>query len=488
MTTENHAACYAALKSKDSRFDGHFFVGVASTGIYCRPVCRARLPKPENCTFFKTAAEAERAGFRPCLLCRPELAPGSAPVDASRRLAFLAAAQLEEHCGSIGNLGELARSLGCTDRHLRRVFKEEYHVSPVEYLQTCRLLLAKSLLTDTDLSVLEAAMAAGFGSLRRFNALFKAKYRLTPTELRRQTAETAGQIGRDVTLTLGYRPPYGWNRLLSFLELRAIPGVEIVRDGVYCRTVRLEKRDGAEVCGWIRAENMPGKNALSVTVSAPLLAVLPQVLARVKRLFDLDCDPNRIAETLQVMDQVRPGLCVPGTRVPGCFDPFEMSVRAILGQQITVKAATTLAGRLARTLGTPVETGVEGLTHVFPTAREICGLGEPISGKLGPLGIISARSNTIFALAQKLADRSLRLTAGADPERAMEQLTAIPGIGPWTAGYIAMRALGWTDAFLETDYGIKKALAPRTKREIAALAEGWRPWRSYAAMNLWNSL
>lgn len=510
MTIDNHAACYAAFQSKDSRFDGHFFVGVTSTGIYCRPVCRARLPRPENCTFFKTAAEAERAGFRPCLLCRPELAPGCAPmvpatrlrtcsaipqtgtvcapVDASHRLAVLAAKQLEEHCGSIESLEELAASLGCTARHLRRVFREEYRVSPVEYLQTCRLLLAKSLLTDTGLSVLEAAMASGFGSLRRFNALFQARYHLSPTSLRRQTGGAVKQEGQGISLFLGYRPPYGWDRLLAFLALRAIPGVEAVRENAYYRTVRLVKRDGAEVCGWIKAENMPGQNALRVTVSASLLAVLPQTLARVKELFDLSCDPNRICETLQTMDALKPGLCAPGVRVPGCFDPFEMAVRTILGQQITVKGATTLAGRIARELGTPIRTEVNGLTHLFPTAQDICGLEEPVSARLGPLGMIAARSNTISALAGKLSDGSIRLAAGADPERTAAQLMEIPGIGAWTAHYMVMRALGWTDAFLETDYGIKKALAPRKGKEILALAESWRPWRSYAMMNLWNSL
>lgn len=216
--------------------------------------------------------------------------------------------------------------------------------------------------------------------------------------------------------------------------------------------------------------------------------MLPQVLARVRELFDLNCDPNRINETLQAMETLKSGLCVPGVRVPGCFDPFEMAVRTILGQQITVKGATTLAGRVARELGTPIRTEVEGLTHVFPTARDICGLEEPVSGRLGDLGIIAARANTISALAGKMMDGSIRLSAGADPEQTAAQLMELPGIGAWTAGYMAMRASGWTDAFLETDHGIKKALAPRKAGEIRELAERWRPWRSYAMMNLWNSL
>ena len=331
-------------------------------------------------------------------------------------------------------------------------------------------------------------MASGFGSLRRFNDLFRARYHLSPTSLRRQTGQADRPEGQNISLMLGYRPPYDWERLLAFLAPRAIPGVEIVRDSAYYRTVRLVRRDGTNVCGWIRAENVPAQNALRVTVSTPLLAVLPQVLARVRELFDLNCDPNRINETLQAMETLKPGLCVPGVRVPGCFDPFEMAVRTILGQQITVKGATTLAGRLARELGTPIRTEVEGLTHVFPTARDICGLEEPVSGRLGALGIIAARANTISALAGKMMDGSIRLSAGADPEQTAAQLMELPGIGAWTAGYMAMRASGWTDAFLETDHGIKKALAPRKAGEIRELAERWRPWRSYAMMNLWNSL
>lgn len=488
MMEDNHEACYAALKSKDPRFDGHFFVGVASTGIYCRPVCRARLPKPGNCTFFATAAEAERAGYRPCLQCRPELAPGSAPVDASRTLAHRTARLLEENCGTIENLRELAARLGCTDRHLRRVFAEEYHVSPIEYLQTCRLLLAKNLLTDTQLSVLEVAMAAGFGSLRRFNALFKKQYRLAPTALRRQAARGGQQDGQNAAVTLGYRPPYEWGKLLDFLSLRAIPGVELVQENAYYRTVQLTLKDQKKAVGWIKAVNIPDKNALKVTVSASLLAALPQVLSKVRLLFDLYCDPAVVSETLAVMNSIKPGLNVPGTRLPGCFDCFEMSVRAVLGQQITVKAAGTLAGRLAQAFGTPVPTEIQGLTHVFPTPENILALEGPISNHLGPLGIISARAGTIHALAEFFAERTAEFGFTSDPDTEMKLLKELPGIGEWTAQYIAMRALGWTDAFPAADYGIKKALAPRTQKEIISLADSWRPWRAYAAVNLWNSL
>ncbi|SBV96901.1 Metal-binding domain of Ada [uncultured delta proteobacterium] len=480
-------AWYAAFKAKDARFDGRFFVGVSSTGIYCRPVCPAKLPKEENCTFYGSAAAAEQAGYRPCLMCRPELAPGAAPIDATSALVRKAARLLEENCGSGQNIGEYVHRLGCSDRHLRRAFTAEFNVSPVQYLQTCRLLLAKNLLTDTDLSVTDVAMAAGFGSLRRFNDLFKQQYRLPPTALRKQAASAREGAG-NATLLLGYRPPYRWRELCDFLALRAVPGVERVDDDGYMRTVRYAAGEGKYVSGWLRVEHRPKKNALAVTVSPALLPALPHVLARVRALFDLYCYPDAVYETLSVMNDLRPGLCVPGTRLPGCFEPFEMAVRAVLGQQITVKAAGTLAGRIAETFGTPVASGVAGLTHAFPSASDIAALDGDIADRFGPLGVTRARANTIRALALKIASGEIDCTLPVQPEAAIEKLLAVPGIGIWTAQYIAMRAMGWPDAFPHTDYGVKKALASFSEDEIVRLAESWRPWRGYAAVNLWNSL
>ncbi len=483
MSENENRAWYAAFKAKDARFDGRFFVGISSTGIYCRPICRARLPKAENCTFYPSAAAAERAGFRPCLLCRPELAPGTAPVDAAHSLAFRAARMLEEHCHHNRSIEELAGRLGCTARHLRRAFAAQFQVSPVQYVQTCRLLLAKNLLTGTRLPVIEVALAAGFGSLRRFNALFKQQYRLTPTDLRR----SAGAKDADrLTLGLGYRPPYRWEQILDFLALRAIPGVEVVQNGEYWRTVSLIGEERRPVRGWIGVGNRPEKNMLTVTLDTALLPVLPRVLARIRRLFDLDCNPEAVYEALAGMNEIRPGLCVPGTRLPGSFDPFEMAVRAVLGQQITVKGARTLAARLVEAYGAPIRTGVEGLTHTFPAPEAILALGEPIGDRLGPLGITGARAVTIRELARELAGKEF--DPGSRPEEEVQKLLALPGIGPWTAQYIAMRALAWPDAFPHTDYGVKKALAPRTEKEILALADSWRPWRGYATINLWNSL
>lgn len=469
MLATDSTGLYAAFKAKDARFDGRFFAGISTTGIYCRPVCRAKQPKSENCTFYLTAAEAKQAGYRPCLLCRPEIAPGSSITDATAALVHRAARMLEENCGSGQSLDELAGRLGCTDRHLRRVFKAEYNVSPVQYLQTCRLLLAKSLLTDTNLPVLEVAMTAGFGSLRRFNDLFKKHYQLSPTALRKRMSEEKKQSS-NITLALGYRPPYRWEEMLGFLAGRAIPGVEVVRDGEYLRTVHLVDADQRHVYGWLRVGNKPKKNTLTVTVSETLLPVLPQVLAKVRQLFDLYCDPESVYETLAPMNNIRPGLCVLGTRLPGSFNAFEMAVRAVLGQQITVKAAT-LAARLVDAYGAPIKTGIEGLTHVFPSPEDILALQGPIENHLGPLGIIAARARTIYELAKASEQGKIDFGLCAQPEIEMKKLLAIPGIGSWIAQYIAMRTMEWPDAFLETDAGVKKALEPHSSKELLEMAE-----------------
>ncbi len=484
---DNHSGLYAAFMAKDARFDGRFFVGISSTGIYCRPICRARKPKAENCTFYSTAAEAEQAGYRPCLLCRPELAPGTSIADARANLVRRAARMLEENCGSGQNLEEIAGRLGCTDRHLRRVFTAEYNVSPVQYLQTCRLLLAKNLLTDTNLSILEVAMSAGFGSLRRFNDSFKKHYHLAPTALRKRISEEK-KHNSDITLALGYRPPYRWEEMLNFLAGRAIAGIEVVENGEYMRTVNLKDAEGKHVYGWVRIGHKPKKNALSVTVSETLLSMLPQVLARIRHLFDLYCNPDVMYEILQVMNDIHPSLCTLGIRVPGCFDAFEMAARAVLGQQITVKAASTLAARIVETYGTPVQTGIEGLTHIFPSPEDILAMGEDVTNNFGVLGVTSARSNTIFELARSFTQGEVDFDLCAQPEEEIKKLMKINGIGSWTAQYIAMRTMEWTDAFLETDAGVKKALPSYTSKELLKMAEAWRPWRSYATVNLWNTL
>jgi AraC family transcriptional regulator of adaptative response / DNA-3-methyladenine glycosylase II len=495
-------ACYAALKSRDFRFDGRFFVGVSSTGIYCRPICRVKRPKEKNCAFFISAAAAEAAGYRPCLKCRPELAPGLAPMDAPARIARRAAFILADDFSAENSLEDLAAALGISGRHLRRVFYAAYGVPPVQYVQTLRLLLAKNLLTDTALPITEISMTAGFGSVRRFNDLFKKQYRLAPGSLRKAlkgSAKNPGPVSRgasksppgagdgEITLLLGYRPPYRWDALLAFLAGRAISGVEAAADNTYRRTVTARNR-GRVYRGWISVANRPEKNALALTLSPSLAPVLPKVLARVRILFDTDCDPPEIYEKISGLNDMAAGLCLPGTRLPGCFDPFEMSVRAVLGQQITVKAAKTLANRFASALGEKIRTPFEDLCCTFPGPEKILNIKKPVENSLGALGITGARSRSIYALAEALTSGAVTLSPRADPEAETRKLLALPGFGPWTVQYIGMRALSWPDALPHTDYGIKKALAGKTDREILALSEAWRPWRAYAAINLWNSL
>jgi AraC family transcriptional regulator of adaptative response / DNA-3-methyladenine glycosylase II len=540
---------YAAFVARDDRLDGRAFVGVSSTGIYCRPTCKARMPKIDNCTFYSSAAGAERAGYRPCLLCRPELAPGNSIVGAKTSLAHRAAGLLEENCGNEQNIGLLAEKLGCTDRHLRRVFAKEFGVTPAQYLRTCRLLLAKSLLTETDLPITEIAIISGFGSIRRFNDLFQKQYQMSPTLLRKQRDASAKEhktatpiaktehltrhtakskviapntqlvhLQEGITVSLGYRPPYRWNEMLDFLSFRAVPGVEAVENGEYLRTVQLSSGLSAQTAhahrassaaqqptikGWIRVGNNEEKSTLTVTLSQSLLPVLPQVLARVRHLFDLSSDPFAVGEVLISMNNITPDLYVIGLRVPGCFDPFEMAVRAVLGQQITVRAARTLAARFVERFGEPISLSPETravqplasshkpqlLTHTFPTPQHIAALKGPIADHLGPLGIIARRAQTIQALAKALVKGDLDLSPTACPEDEINKLLALSGIGKWTAHYLAMRALGWPDAFLETDYGVKKALEKHaaTRKELLALADTWRPWRGYATVNLWNA-
>ncbi len=479
-------ACYAALKAHDARFDGRFFIGISSTRIYCRPVCRVKMPKEENCTFFVSAAAAEASGFRPCRRCRPELAPGLSLEDSISQIAQRAVMIMEENCLADMKITDLAGLLEISDRHLRRAFSARFGVSPVQYLQTRRLLLAKSLLADTELSVTEVALYAGFGSIRRFNDLFRKYYRATPSSFR-SSEKAMTENTETITLRLGYRPPYAWDELIGFLAERAIPGIELVKDRAYHRTVSIKNGDNL-YCGWISVVNKPKMNSLSVTMCSALLPVLSKVLARIQCLFDLNCNPTEIYNKLSVLNELSPDLCIPGLRLPGCFNPFEMSVRAILGQQITVKAARTLAMRFAHTYGERISTPFEELQYTFPNPEVIFRLTAPIENQLGPLGITGARARSIYALAEAIENGGVHFTPEADPEQELAKLLKLPGFGPWTVQYIGMRAFGWPDAFPHTDYGVKKALPGRNEKELLELAQAWKPWRSYATMNLWNSL
>jgi AraC family transcriptional regulator, regulatory protein of adaptative response / DNA-3-methyladenine glycosylase II len=465
--------CYQAILTHDARFDGRFFVGVATTRIYCRTVCTARTPRRESCTFYGSAAAAERAGYRPCLRCRPELAPGSAPLDSVSRLAAAAVRRIEDGALAEQRLGDLAAELGISDRHLRRVIDAEYGVSPIELVQTQRLHLAKRLLTDTALPVTEVAFASGFSSLRRFNALFRERYRLTPSDLRQRR----GQIALPETLVaqVAFRPPLAADALFHYLQRRTWRGVEAIDDRQYLRTVAIGRHRG-----WLKIEPNGPRHTFRIEFSASLLPALLPLLARVKRLLDLAAEPQQIAAHLGPLAAAHPGL-----RVPGAFDSFEVAVRAVLGQQISVKAATTLAGWFVAAFGEPIETPFPTLTHLSPTAERVAGARPE---ELVSLGITTARANSLLALARACAEGKIVLEPGADVEGTLNRLKALPGIGEWTAQYVAMRALSWPDAFPATDLGVRKALNETNPTRVLQIAKAWQPWRSYATMHLWKSL
>ena len=473
-------ALYSVFASRDERFDGVFYVGVTSTGIYCRPVCTAKTPRAANCRYFTSAESAEKARFRPCLRCRPELAPGNAPVDDAHRLAALLVQRIDEGMLDDGaGLDVVAKKFGWSTRQIRRVVQKELGVSPIELVLTRRLLLAKQLLTETKMPVSQVAFASGFASLRRFNDAFSGRYHMPPTRFRKNVEHAVGLSSTDVlTLQLNYRAPYDWNALLAFLAARATAGVEVVHDDSYARTVRL-----GEHTGWVRVRHLPDRRALSVELPQALAPALPALLGRVRQLFDVNARPDIIAEQLSPHRALRASLrSNPGLRVPGAFDAFELATRAILGQQITVKAATAIASRFARAFGTPHQTPAPGLDVLFPDARAIASVAPE---RIAEVGVIRSRALSIVALAQAMTTGQLMLEAGANPSDAIEQLQRISGVGPWTANYIAMRALRWPDAFPKEDVVIRKRLGGVSAAGAEDLSQDWRPWRSYATMHLW---
>jgi AraC family transcriptional regulator of adaptative response / DNA-3-methyladenine glycosylase II len=479
---QDDTALYSALTSRDPRFDGVFYVGVTSTGIYCRPVCTAKTPKAAHCRFFNSAEAAEKANFRPCLRCRPELAPGNAPVDDARRIAALIAYRIEEGMLDDGaGIEQIAAQFGWSSRQIRRMLQSELGVSPIELVLTRRLLLAKQLLTETTLPISEVAFASGFSSLRRFNDAFSGRYGMPPTRLRKAADGTAPHPpGDTLTLQLAYRPPFDWDGLLAFLGARAIAGVECVDGGVFLRTVRLGDHDG-----WIRVSHAPERRTLLVELAHSLTPVLPALLGRLRHLFDLSARPDII--TAHLAHDALLAAAVernPGLRVPGAFDGFELVVRAILGQQVTVRAATTVAGRLAETFGDPVAAPYDGLTRLSPTPDRLAGVSVDA---LARLGIIAVRARSIIAVAQEVASGRLRLEPGAEPGETIARLVALPGIGPWTAQYVAMRALRWPDAFPSQDIALRNRLGGVSARQAEQLSQPWRPWRSYALLHLWQN-
>lgn len=472
--------CYRALTARDTRFDGLFFVGVRTTGIYCRPVCTAKTPRSASCRFFASAALAEQGGFRPCLRCRPELAPGHAPVDRAGSVARAAARRIEAGALSDGSrLEDLAASLGMSSRQLRRVVRQELGVSPVELAQTNRLLLAKRLIAETRLPMIEVAFAAGFESVRRFNALFRSHYRLTPSELRRASLNA---VSADcLRLMLAYRPPLPWESLLRFLAARSIPGVECVSDNAYHRTVAI-----GEHRGWLSVSQVASKPLLQVELSTDLAHALPSILVRLRNLFDLDARPDVIDKHLATDSRLAAAVRrQPGLRVPGAFDPLELCLRAVLGQQVSVRGASTLAGRFAARFGEAITTPRPCLNRLAPMAETIAAAR---TTTLAGLGVPTARAECIRNLARAVARGELDLESSMHPTETIARVVELPGIGPWTAEYIAMRALRWPDAFPAGDLGLLKASGVKNARVLEKLAETWRPWRSYAAMHLWENL
>ncbi|MBK1685626.1 DNA-3-methyladenine glycosylase 2 family protein [Rhodoferax fermentans] len=495
-TTAYDDACYLALKARDARFDGNFFTGVTSTGIYCRPVCRVRTPKRDNCRFFPHAALAEQAGFRPCLRCRPELAPagGGAQVwsmqDASSILAQQAARLMDAAPGSPSQalgVATLAQRLGISDRHLRRIFEAQFGVSPLQYLQTRRLLCAKQLLTDTRLPATQVAQISGFASVRRFNAVFAEHYGLNPTQLRRSgpPSSAAGQSG--IHLKLAYRPPYDVAAMLQFLARRQVQGTELVslapKSPGIAKTLSIHN-GSQRTTGWVVAQFDDTRCRVDLTVSDSLAEVLPQVMAKVRALLDLDADPSAINQVLHTHFPNSDGL-----RLPGAFDGFELAVRAVLGQQITVAAARTLCQRLVVRFGETIQTPVAGLDRLFPSAETLATASGEV---LGQLGIVKQRQNAILALAHAVASGALQLQPGADPDQTRAVLQTLPGIGDWTAQYICMRALHWPDAFPAGDVALHNALGvrqqPNPAQAALAAATAWQPWRSYAVIRAWANL
>ncbi len=493
-------AHYCALQARDARFDGSFFTAVTSTGIYCRPVCKVRVPKRENCRFYTHAAQAEAAGFRPCLRCRPELAPQAlawSTHDASHTLAMQAAHMLDEGVGDARSLAALASRLGVSDRHLRRIFQAHVGVAPLQYLQTRRLLTAKQLLSDTALPVAHIALSSGFASLRSFNAAFVAHYQLNPTQLRKKQSAlpstapptTPGQAFAhgSALVQLGYRPPYDVQSMLGFFHTRRLDAIEFVANNAQqlClfRTFFLEHQ-GHSYSGWLAAEFDQARCTLRLRVADSLLPVLPLLLRRVRNWLDLDAQPERINAVLEPHFTGSGGL-----RVPGCLDGFELAVRAVLGQQVTVAAGRTFAQRLVARFGATIATPWPQLNRLFPSAQSLA-TAEP--AQLGELGIVRQRQAAIQGLARAVVAGQLELNRSSGALQTVEQLKALPGIGDWTAQYIAMRALRWPDAFPAGDVALHKALgvqgSKRAAQEAQALSQAWRPWRSYAVLRAWHTL
>jgi AraC family transcriptional regulator of adaptative response / DNA-3-methyladenine glycosylase II len=485
MELPDRETCFRALQSRDARFDGLLYVGVTSTGIYCRPVCPARTAKPENCRFFGSAAAAQEAGFRPCLRCRPETAPDLASWrgtsnTVSRALALIADGALD---GTQANVESLAERLGIGERHLRRLFVQHLGASPIAVAQTRRVLFAKQLIHETQMPITEVALAAGFGSIRRFNEIFQGLFHRPPSALRRKSSSNSPNLDAAVTLRLRYRPPYDWPSMLGYLEARAIPGVEVVESGTYLRTIGIDGFTGS-----VQVTHLPVQQSLSVAIRFPRVQSLPAIISRMRRLFDLGANIETIDAHLSLDERLATLVAQrPGLRAPGAWDGFELAVRAILGQQVSVAAARRLAGQLVARHGEPVSKDMVSnprLTHVFPDALRLA------MAKSIEVGMPVARRSALQELANAAAADPALFRQSGTIEEAVAKLRQIRGVGEWTAQYIALRALRETDAFPAADIGLLRGAevmdgAKSTVSLLLTRSESWRPWRAYAAQHLW---
>jgi len=480
-------ACYRALRARDARYDGRFFTAVTTTRIYCRPVCPARTPRRTSCRFYPTAAAAQADGFRPCLRCRPETSPGTPAWLGTSSTVARALRLIRDGALSADGVDDLGERVGVGARHLRRLFLRHVGATPIAVAQTQRTLFAKQLLDETDLPMTEIALAAGFASVRRFNTAMREIYHRPPSELRRGRAKRPNPNGDrpGLRIALAYRPPYDWSAIAAYLGARGTPGVEAAKSTSYRRTLRLGDR-----AAWIEVAPVPGQHRLVVHLhtDAPADSLL-RFVGRVRQLFDLDADPAAITSHLENDARLAPVVAArPGLRVAGAWDGFELAVRAILGQQVSVRAATTLIGRVAAEFGDPLPASLQPppeLQRLFPLPRALA------RAPLERCGITRARAEAIRTLAAAVAGGEILL----DGSRAGEAdaLVQLPGIGPWTASYIALRALREPDAFPESDLGLRRAFAvlQRASRPVSAgallrAAEAWRPWRGYAALHLWT--
>jgi AraC family transcriptional regulator, regulatory protein of adaptative response / DNA-3-methyladenine glycosylase II len=478
--TLDRQVCSRARLTRDPRFDGKFFIGVVGSGVYCRSICPAPTAKEKNVRYFATAAAAAEAGFRPCLRCRPECSPGTpawmgTSNTVSRALRLIGESGLED-----GGVEVLAERLGVGSRHLRRLFLKHLGATPIAVANTRRMHFAKKLIDETTLPMAQVAVASGFGCVRRFNAGIRKVYHRTPTQIRRLARRTSTQPENQYLFRLRYRPPYDWKGMLAFLAPRAIPGVEQVDGGVYRRSISVDGNHG-----YFEASLDEQNHAVLVQVQFGDPRSLFFITERVRAIFDLNADWAAIVQSLKT----DPDLAArveknPGLRVPGCWNGFELAVRTILGQQVSVKGATTLAGRLVKTFGQPfVASG--GITHIFPEPQVLA------NARLSNIGLTTSRAETIRALARavrdgKINEKKISFEGVADSETFLTQLCEIPGIGHWTAQYIAMRALAEPDAFPSSDLGLLRALGLGSSRELERRSQAWRPWRAYAAMYLWS--